>query len=32
MAFFVGALLFAALIGALDAKLPWPTRRKGDNR
>jgi hypothetical protein len=24
MAFFVGAILFAALVGALDAKLPWP--------
>jgi hypothetical protein len=32
MAFFVGALLFAALVGALDAKLPWPARTKGDNR
>jgi hypothetical protein len=24
MSFFVGAILFVALVGVLDAKLPWP--------
>lgn len=28
MSFIVGAILFAALIGALDAKLPWPSTRE----
>jgi hypothetical protein len=31
MAFFLGVILFAALIGALDARLPWPTSRSGDD-
>jgi|tagenome__1003787_1003787.scaffolds.fasta_scaffold19667230_2 hypothetical protein len=24
MSFFVGAILFVALVGVLDAKIPWP--------
>jgi hypothetical protein len=28
MSFFVGAILFVALVGVLDAKLPWPKREK----
>jgi hypothetical protein len=27
MSFFVGAILFIALVGILDAKLPWPKSR-----
>jgi hypothetical protein len=29
MSFFVGAILFTALVGTLDAKLPWPKPRTG---
>jgi hypothetical protein len=29
MSFFVGAILFTALVGILDAKLPWPKPRTG---
>jgi hypothetical protein len=29
MSFFVGAILFTALVGVLDAKLPWPKPRTG---
>jgi hypothetical protein len=28
MSFFLGAILFAALIGVLDARLPWPSPRR----
>jgi hypothetical protein len=29
MSFFVGAILFVALVGVLDAKLPWPKPKNG---
>ena len=29
MSFFVGEILFIALVGVLDAKLPWPRPRAG---
>ncbi len=32
MAFFVGTILFAALVGVLDARLPWPSPRSEDKK
>jgi hypothetical protein len=33
MSFFLGSILFVALVGALDARLPWPRpNRKGGSR
>ena len=32
MSFFVGLLLFVVVVGILDAKLPWPSRRDPRSR